>query len=165
MVGQDELPFGIQKDVLCAKSPYYRQQFAGPQVTVEHIVRLPNTTYEAFGGFQNFIYTGKIYDKELGQEVPEYSLLLDVWKLATMMQMPPLRVAVLNAMADRRQATSMIPGTNMLIQAWQETEEGSGLRLMLIGWAAEHSRFSTSLYSCIIIPTSQTYCTILAVLS
>lgn len=54
--------------------------------------------------------------------------------------MPPLRVAVLNAMADRRISTDMIPSTNMLIQAWKETEDGSGLRLMLIGWVAEHSK-------------------------
>lgn len=67
--------------------------------------------------------------------------MLDVWKLATKLQMPPLRVAVLNAMSDRRIATSMIPGTNMLIQAWKETEDGSGLRSMLIGWAAEHSKY------------------------
>jgi hypothetical protein len=55
--------------------------------------------------------------------------------------MAPLRVAVLNAMAERRQLTSTIPGTSLLIQAWKETEEGSGLRKMLIGWTAEHSTF------------------------
>jgi hypothetical protein len=106
------------------------------------LVKLPHTTQAAFGCFQNFIYTGKVYDRELGQGIPDYHLLLDVWKLATELQMPPLRVAVMNAMADRRMATSMIPGAPLLIQAWKETEEGSGLRLMLIGWAAEHSMFS-----------------------
>lgn len=139
-MGEEELPFGIQKDLLCAKSPYYRQEFANPgQNSLEHIVKLPHTSQAAFGCFQNFIYTGKVYDREQGQDIPEYHLLLDVWKLATKLQMPPLRVAVLNAMSDRRIATSMIPSTNMLIQAWRETEDGSGLRLMLIGWAAEHS--------------------------
>jgi hypothetical protein len=53
--------------------------------------------------------------------------------------MAPLRVAVLNAMAERRQLTSTIPGTSLLIQAWKETEDGSGLRKMLIDWTAEHS--------------------------
>jgi hypothetical protein len=66
---------------------------------------------------------------------------MGVWKLATFLRMAPLRVAVLDVMAERRQLTSHIPGTPLLIQAWQETEEGSGLRRMLIGWAAEHSMF------------------------
>ena len=66
---------------------------------------------------------------------------MNVWKLATLLRMAPLRVAVLDVMAERRQVTSHIPGTPLLIQAWQETEEGSGLRRMLIGWAAEHSMY------------------------
>ena len=66
---------------------------------------------------------------------------MGIWKLATRLRMAPLRVAVLDAMAERRQLTSHIPGTPLLIQAWQETEEGSGLRKMLIGWAAEHSMY------------------------
>lgn len=142
LVGSTEVPFGVQRDVLCAKAPYYRQQFANAnQAAIEHIVKLPDTNIGAFGCFQTFLYTGKVYITENGEEVPEYSQLLDVWKLASKMQMPALRVAVLNAMADRRSATSMIPGTRLIIQAWKETEEGSGLRLMLIGWAAEHSKF------------------------
>jgi hypothetical protein len=67
---------------------------------------------------------------------------MGVWKLATRLRMAPLRVAVLDVMAERRQLTSHIPGTPLLIQAWQETEEGSGLRRMLIGWAAEHSMYT-----------------------
>jgi hypothetical protein len=34
----------------------------------------------------------------------------------------------------------MIPGIELLEVAWKETEEGSGLRKMLIEWAAEHSK-------------------------
>lgn len=88
------------------------------------------------------MYTGKVYDKAHGKEIPDYPLLMGVWKLATKLRMAPLRVAVLDCMAERRQETSCIPGTPLLIQAWKETEEGSGLRLMLIGWAAEHSVYT-----------------------
>ena len=107
---------------------------------MEHIVRLPDTSIGTFGCFQNFIYTHKVYDKDGGKEIPDYTLLMGVWKLATQLQMAPLRVAVLNTMAERRQLTSNIPGTSLMIQAWDQTEEGSGLRKMLIGWAAEHSK-------------------------
>jgi hypothetical protein len=83
---------------------------------------------------------------------------MGVWKLATQLLMAPLRVAVLNAMAERRQLTSTIPGTSLLIQAWKETEEGSGLRKMLIGWTAEHSTFLDPVHLSPPPVRDQTYC-------
>lgn len=143
LVGPDEIPFGVQKDLLCAQSPYYREYFTknGGDNQVEFIVKLPDTTVDIFGCFQTFIYTGKVYDKAHGRAIPDYPLLMGVWKLATKLRMAPLRVAVLDTMSERRQETSCIPGTPLLIQAWKETREGSGLRHMLIGWAAEHSPY------------------------
>lgn len=141
LVGQQEVPFGIQKNLLCAQSPYYREHFShdGPANSVELLVRLPYTDVDTFGCFQNFIFTGQVYDKAGGKTIPEYTLLMNIWKLATHLRMAALRVAVLDAMAERRQLTSCIPGAPLLIQAWNETEEGSGLRIMLIRWTAEHS--------------------------
>jgi hypothetical protein len=50
------------------------------------------------------------------------------------------RVAILDAMAERRRLTGFIPSVPILVEAWEQTEDGSGLRKMLIGWAAEHSK-------------------------
>ncbi|TAQ85011.1 hypothetical protein B7494_g6667 [Chlorociboria aeruginascens] len=148
LVGEEEIPYGIQKDLLCAQSPYYREEFSKPSLEnkVEHVVKLPNTDVETFGCFQSFVYTGEVYNKR-GGEIPDYPLLLSVWKLANKLRMAPLRIAVLDAMVERRQKTSLIPDTPLLIQAWKETDEGSGLRLMLVGWAAEHMRSSPVLRS------------------
>ncbi|KAH8804930.1 hypothetical protein F5884DRAFT_431493 [Xylogone sp. PMI_703] len=142
LVGPDEVPFGIQKDLLCAKSPYYRNEFSKPgqDEKVELIVKLPDFDVDTFGCFQNYLYTGEVYDRAGGREIPDYPLLMNVWKLATTLQMPDLHSAALSIMNERRIKTSMIPGTPLLIQAWKDTEEGSGLRMMLIGWAAEHMR-------------------------
>lgn len=136
------MPFGIHKDLLCAQSAYYQNEFSKPgqEDRVELIVRLPDFDVETFGCFQNFIYTGKLYNRDGGREIPDYPLLMNVWKLATVLQMPNLHSAALEIMNERRMKTSRIPGTPLLIQAWKETEEGSGLRMMLIGWAAEHMR-------------------------
>ncbi|PBP17104.1 ankyrin repeat-containing protein [Diplocarpon rosae] len=144
LVGPDEIPFGLQKDLLCAQSPYYRDWFAknGREGQIEHVVKLPDTSPDVFGCFMNFVYTGKVYDKARGKEIPDYPLLMGVWKLATKLRMAPLRVAVLDCMSERRRETSLIPGTPLLIQAWKETDEGSGLRHMLIEWSAEHMRTS-----------------------
>lgn len=142
LVGAQEIPFGIQKNLLCAQSPYYRQLFDQDELrnSVELVVRLPQTDVDTFGCFQNFIFTGQVYDKAGGKVIPEYPLLLNIWKLATFLKMAALRVAVLDTMAERRQLTSCIPGAPLLIQAWNDTEEGSGLRIMLIRWTAEHSK-------------------------
>lgn len=45
-------------------------------------------------------------------------------------------------MAERRQQLGFVPRTTLYTEAWSQTEEGSGLRKMLIEWAAEHSKFS-----------------------
>jgi len=72
---------------------------------------------------------------------------MNIWKLATVLRMAPLRVAVLDVMAERRQQTSTIPGAPLMIRAWKETTEGSGLRRMLIEWAAEHSKYQLEIYA------------------
>lgn len=99
LVGPDETPFGIQKDLLCSQSLYYRQELAeGRNDKVEYVVKLPDTDDYAFGCFQNFLYTGDVYDKQsCGQLAPDYPILMGVWNLATKLLMPSLRVAVLSA--------------------------------------------------------------------
>lgn len=147
LVGPDEVPFTIHKDLLCIHSGYFRTEFAKDHVDkVEYIVKFPETLVNIFGCFQNFIYTGKVYDKDGGKEIPDYSLLMGLWKLATQLCTAHLKVAVLNTMIERRRLTSRIPGTSLLIQAWKETEEGSGLRKLLIDWAAEHCRFNSHVF-------------------
>ncbi|EKD15365.1 uncharacterized protein L3040_001732 [Drepanopeziza brunnea f. sp. 'multigermtubi'] len=144
LVGPEEIPFGLQQNLLCAQSPFYRDLFENnaTERQIESIVKLPDTTVDVFGCFQNFVYTGKVYDEVHGKEIPDYPLLMGLWKLATKLRMAPLRVAILETMTERRQLTSCNPGTPLLIQAWQDTQEGSGLRNMLIKWSAEHMRAS-----------------------
>lgn len=115
---------------------------------MEYLVKLPHTNIVEFGCFQNFVYTGEVYDKRGGKMVPDYPILMGVWRLATHLKMASLRVAVLDAMAERRQQTGFIPSTTLLVEAWKQTEEGSGLRKMFIEWAAEHSKFAEFVLSC-----------------
>ncbi|KAH8758018.1 hypothetical protein F5883DRAFT_648699 [Diaporthe sp. PMI_573] len=48
LVGPDEIPFGLQKNFLCAKSSYYREKIANVD-DVEYVERLPNCPVEVFG--------------------------------------------------------------------------------------------------------------------
>jgi len=142
LVGEEEVPFGIQKDLLISQSPYFRQQFEaqGPEQSLEQIMRLPDTTPTVFGCFQNYIFTNSVYDRRGGVEIPDYPILFGIWTLATKLQMPHLKVAVLETMTELRALTGVIPSPNLIERAWKETEEESGLRKMLITWAAEHMR-------------------------
>ena len=98
---------------------------------------MPDTEPAVFGCLQNYLFTGKVY---AGLDAPDYSILLGVWKLATDLRISDVRIAVLDAMSERRLQTNCIPGRPLLLQAWKQTEENSGLRLMLTSWAAEHSK-------------------------
>jgi hypothetical protein len=64
-------PFGIQKDVLRAKSPFYREELANKN-RLELVCKLPHTDVEAFGYLQDFIYTGKVCRMK---SIPDFSVL------------------------------------------------------------------------------------------
>lgn len=47
-------------------------------------------------------------------------------------------------MAECRRVTQHIPATPLLVQVWKDTPEGSSIRKLLLGWAAEYMRSSES---------------------
>lgn len=144
LVGPDEVPFGIQKDFLCAKSSYYREYFdAGAEdEKVEFLVKLPDTPIEAFAFVQNFMYTGEVFPN--AQTVPSYEILVDVWKLGHILNIEGLCDRTLEAMSEVRRLTDTIPSTPLLVQVWKDTPEGSSIRKLLLMWAAEYMRSSES---------------------
>ncbi|KAI0022547.1 putative Bromodomain testis-specific protein [Xylariomycetidae sp. FL0641] len=142
LVGEQETPFGIQKDFLCAKSSYYRQLFASRHDEIESLEKLPNTTPEVFGLAQNFMYTGSLYSEV--DSPPGYEVLIDTWKIGHELGIEGLCDEALEAMAECRRLTQLIPSTPLLVRAWKETPEGSTIRKLLLTWAAEYIRSSES---------------------
>lgn len=140
-VGPEEVPFGLQKDFLCAKSSYYRQYFAGNN-DVESIVKLPDTPVEVFAYTQNFLYTGTVFPNYV--DLPTYEILVGVWKLGHNLGIDGLCDQTLEAMMEVRQATQSIPAAPLLVQVWKDTPEGSSIRKLLLEWAAEYVRSSES---------------------
>ncbi|KAI0008603.1 putative Bromodomain testis-specific protein [Xylariaceae sp. FL0662B] len=143
LVGEHEVPFGIQKDFLCAKSAYFKTTLAeqtGDQI--EHIVKLPQTTPEVFGLAQNFIFTGRVFAD--GEPLPGYELLIAVWKLGSELGIDGLCDEALEAMTECRRVTQHIPATPLLVQAWKDNPKGSSIRKLLAMWAAEYIRSSES---------------------
>lgn len=143
LVGSEEVPFGIQKNFLCAKSSYYRKHFAtqGDDV-VESIVKLPDTPVEVFASAQHFLYTGAVFPN--GNTMPSYEVLVGVWKLGNDLEIEGLCDQTLEAMMDVRQTTEHIPAAPLLVQVWKDTPEGSSIRKLLLEWAAEYVRSSES---------------------
>ncbi|KAK6948373.1 hypothetical protein Daesc_010139 [Daldinia eschscholtzii] len=145
LVGEDEIPFGIQKDFLCAKSSYYRTQFAnkqGEDAGLEHIVKLPQATPEVFGFVQNFLYTGSLFPDT--DSLPGYEVLIASWKLGNELGIEGLCEEALEAMAECRRVTQHIPATPLLVKAWKDSPEGSSIRTLLLNWSAEYIRSSES---------------------
>ncbi|KAI1488361.1 Bromodomain-containing protein [Biscogniauxia mediterranea] len=143
LVGEEEIPFGIQKDFLCAKSSHYRALFAEKNDDqLEHVVKLPATTPEVFGLAQNFLYTGRVFSDS--DSLPGYEVLIATWKLGNDLGIEGLCEEALEAMTECRKVTQHIPATPLLVKAWKETPEGSSIRKLLLTWAAEYIRSSES---------------------
>ncbi|KAI2469901.1 putative Bromodomain testis-specific protein [Annulohypoxylon bovei var. microspora] len=149
LVGEEETPFGIQKDFLCAKAAFYHAHFAGKQSgeeteseKIEHVVRLPQATPEVFGFVQNFLYTGRLFTDV--ESLPGYEVLISTWKLGHELGIDGLCDEALDAMAECRRITHHIPATPLLVQAWKDAPEGSSIRKLLLNWAAEYIRSSES---------------------
>lgn len=140
-VGPEEVPFGLQKDFLCAKSSHYRQYFATND-DVESVVKLPDTPVEVFAYTQNFIYTGNVFPNDV--DLPTYEVLVGVWKLGHDLGIEGLCSQTLEAMVEVRQATQSIPAPPLLVRVWKDTPEGSSIRKLLLEWAAEYVRSSES---------------------
>lgn len=142
-MGEEEIPFGIQKDFLCAKSTFYRKYFTeNPAEDLENLVRLPDTPVEVFAYAQNFLFTGKVFPSTT--ELPSYEMLVGVWRLGYDLGIEGLCDATLDAMSECRRFTGRIPAAPLLVQVWQDTPEGSSIRKLLLSWAAEYMRFSES---------------------
>ncbi|KAI2623481.1 putative Bromodomain testis-specific protein [Hypomontagnella submonticulosa] len=148
LVGEDETPFGIQKDYLCANSTYYRKYFAekqdgdAEQNKLEHIVKLPQATVEVFGYVQHYLYTRLLFSDL--ESLPGYEVLISVWKLGNELGIDGLCDAALDGMGEIRRVTQHIPATPLLVQAWKDAPEGSSIRKLLLNWAAEYIRSSES---------------------
>lgn len=146
MVGPDEIPYGIQKDFLCAKSAYYNEFFQQPENaedgSLERIVKLPNTPVEVFALAQHFLYTGEVLPG--AGTLPNYEILIGVWKLGHQLGIQGLCDSTLDAMTEYRNVTGDIPAAPLLVQAWKDTPEGSSIRKLLLSWAAEYMRSSDS---------------------
>ena len=167
-MGGDEKPFGIQKDFLCSKSRYFRDMFKksssksnGADVVdndsdnkdVEHVVHLNDVSVEAFSYAQHFMYTGQVVPESgggasgssadgEGHGIPSYDLLVSIWKLGHRFGIDGLCERTLEAMTENKRLTQSIPATNILVQVWKDTPDGSSIRQLLLSWAAEYLRSS-----------------------
>lgn len=143
LVGPDEVPFGLQKDFLCAKSSHYLSMFANKHDDDLGLIdRLPDCPVEVFAFAQNYMYTGSVIPGE--DTLPSYEILVGVWKLGYQLDIHGLCDQTLEAMVEVRRATERIPAAPLLVQVWKDTPEGCSIRKLLLGWAAEYMHTSIS---------------------
>lgn len=141
MVGLDEIPFGLQKDLLCAVSSYFRRQFENtPENSVEHVVKIPEATASVFGLAQNFIYTQEVWPDD--GSVPSYEDLFALWQLGIKYEVEGLCSKTLECMEEVKQRTRHIPGASLISKVWKETDEGTQIRRLFLQWAEEYFQSS-----------------------
>ncbi|KAI1326241.1 putative Bromodomain testis-specific protein [Xylariaceae sp. FL0255] len=152
IVGDDDSVFGLHRDLLSAKSTWFRKYFANKQAekqalgggevkdTVELVLKLPDVNPVVFGLAQHFLHTGTILPE--GQPIPSYDLLIDSWMLGHEYGITGLCDEALDGMQRNRAVSNHIPSTELLIRAWKEVPEGSSLRNLLLSWTAEYIRLS-----------------------
>lgn len=143
VAGDGVTPFGIQKDLLIAKSTYFREYFAEKrEQKVEEVIQFPDINPVVFGLAQLFMFTGTI--NTAPQPLPGYDLLIAVWKLGDELGIEGLCEEALKVMAEYRATTQSIPAPELLVMAWKDTAEGSPIRALFLSWTAEYIRSSES---------------------
>lgn len=126
---------------------------------IEVLLRRPDISPHIFSYVQRFLYTGTVASFPLppddesepdddgqdlrdedGGELPNYDVLVSVWKAGYDLAIPGLGNAVLAAMRARRALTGHVPAPPLLVRAWKDTPEHSKVRDLLLEWAAEYMR-------------------------
>lgn len=141
MVGPDEIPFGLQKDLLCSVSGHFQRYFdEAPDNVIEHVVRIPETTPGVFGLAQNYMYTHEVWPDD--HTVPSYEDLFALWQLGSKYEVDGLCDKTLECMQEVKQRTRQIPGATLVSHVWAETAEGSPIRRLFLQWAEEYFQSS-----------------------
>ncbi|PHH56266.1 Bromodomain-containing protein 4A [Ceratocystis fimbriata CBS 114723] len=135
LVGENEIAFGIQKDLLTSTSGYFRQHFfTSPEETIEHIIRLPKLRPEVFALVQHYLFTRDVIPEE---ELPTFELLIALWQAGKDLDIDGLCEQTIDAMCYVREKSSRIPAAPLIVRVWEETPKGSDIRELLLTWAAE----------------------------
>lgn len=141
MVGEDEIPFGLQRDLLCSVSGYFKRYFDdAPDNVIEHIIKIPETTVDVFGLAQNYMYTQDVWPDD--HSVPTYEDLFALWKLGLKYEIDGLCDKTLECMQEVKQRTRQIPGASLVSRVWKETDEGAPIRRLFLQWAEEYFQSS-----------------------
>ena len=141
MVGPDEIPFGLQKDLICSVSGHFKRYFDNvPDNVIEHVVKIPETTVGVFGLAQNYMYTQEVWPDD--QSVPTYEDLFALWQLGHKYEIDGLCEKTLECMQEVKQRTRQIPGASLVSRVWKETDEGTPIRRLFLQWAEEYFQSS-----------------------
>lgn len=141
MVGPDEIPFGLQKDLLCSVSGHFQRYFdEAPDNTIEHVIKIPETTPGVFGLAQNYMYTHEVWPDD--HTVPSYEDLFALWQLGSKYEIDGLCDKTLECMQEVKQRTRQIPGASLVSRVWAETAEGTPIRRLFLQWAEEYFQSS-----------------------
>ncbi|OBT71471.1 hypothetical protein VF21_09737 [Pseudogymnoascus sp. 05NY08] len=157
IVGPEKQRFGMHKELLCATSPFFKAALEGKfEESVRGEVVLEDTSVEAFGLFNEWLYTSKITEdqcQERGLTVlelhfndkPSYRQLLDVWILADYLLVHQLQNYIADKMQIKYTNRPVLPIADF-VYLYEKTQSGSPMPFArrVEGLERDRSQFASS---------------------
>lgn len=134
LVGEEERRFTVHKDMLCAKSKFFRAACSKRWASgVEKIVRQPEGTVEDFQIYVEWVYTSKVtLDTENLDK--QQARLMDLYILGDVLDDYQLRNATMKRLiANVRKGIENLK-TDQLVKVYAATTTGSPLRQFIVNW-------------------------------
>ena len=142
LVGPNEQPFLVHKDMICAKSKFFKAACSEHWVEGEEKkVRLPEVDPSVFQGYLSWVYSTSLsivgittdgIDKLSGTQSRAIAQYLELYLLGDVLDDISLRNKVLQTIVlDTRGA----PNPRTVVRAWEKTPFNSPVRRMLVDHA------------------------------
>lgn len=147
LVGEEEHRFTVHKDMICAKSKFFRAACSERWASgVEKIVRQPEGTVEDFQIYVEWVYTSKVTldTEDLDKQ---QARLMDLYILGDIVDDYQLRNATMKRLiANVRKGVESVQ-SSQLVKVYAATMTGSPLRRFIVDWTLRNfDRESIKLY-------------------
>jgi hypothetical protein len=134
LVGEDEHRFTVHKDMLCAKSKFFRAACSERWASgVEKAVRQPEGTAEDFQIYVEWVYTSKIslHTEEIDKQQAK---LMDMYILGDVVDDYQLRNASMRRLIANTRKEMTILTSRQVHKVYEATTTGSPLRKFIVNW-------------------------------
>jgi|SRR2546423_3123718 len=146
IVGESKVSFEVHKDLLCRKSSVFNATFnINFKETADQTVSLPDDDAETVDRFTQWMYTATYslasFDS-LGEAQDGYLQLAQLYVFADKIQVYPLKNEIVQKLFDLRRNKKPQPQMPIVTFIYQNSNEKSAFRKLLVAWYVWHTDFA-----------------------